>query len=87
MIPQLITVSFHNGDDRRWRLFVPVLPMVLLVSPILVLVAPICGIACIAQRVNPFAALFAVCRLMCALPGTRVDIAERGRTTLRVNIR
>ena len=89
MIPQLVTVRFRRSDGRRRRLYVPVLPVLLMLSPLLLLAVPGGLIACLATRVSPVGALGAlrgVGRLVWALPGTRFEIAE-GRTAFLVSVR
>jgi hypothetical protein len=86
MIPQLVTVRHRRRDGRRLRLFLPVLPVLLLLAPLLVLAVPAGVVACLITGVSPVGALRGAGRLLCALPGTRIDI-EDGRTAIHVNIR
>ncbi|MET0416698.1 MAG: hypothetical protein ABW022_11825 [Actinoplanes sp.] len=70
----------------RRRLFIPVLPVALLLSPLLVL-ATIAGlIACVIYRINPVGALHGLGRLLWALPGTRVHIDD-GHTAMSISVR
>ncbi|MER6917352.1 hypothetical protein ABT354_37395 [Streptomyces sp. NPDC000594] len=86
MIPQLVTVGWRRPDGRRRRLYIPVLPVLLLLSPLLVLAVVAGLIACLATQVNPAGALSGIGRLLWSLPGTRFDIAE-GRTAFLVSVR
>jgi hypothetical protein len=86
MIPQLVTVRHRRRDGRRLRLFLPVLPVLLVLAPLLVLAVPAGVVACLVTQVSPVGALRGAGRLLCALPGTRIDI-EDGRTAIHVNIR
>lgn len=86
MIPHLVTVRHHRPDGRHRRFYVPVLPVVLVLSPLLLL-AVLAGLAaCLATRINPVDALRAVGQLLWALPGTRVEIRQ-GRTDVLVSVR
>jgi hypothetical protein len=86
MIPQLVTVG-HRGPDGRWlRLYVPVLPVALVLSPLLLLAVLAGLVACLATRVSPVGALRGIGQLLWALPGTRIEI-EQGRTAVLVRIR
>jgi hypothetical protein len=86
MIPQLVTIR-HRRPDGRWRRrFVPVLPVLLLISPLLLLAVPVALVACLVTRVNPVAALRGVGQVLGALPGTRIEIAQ-GDKTLLVSVR
>jgi TRAP-type mannitol/chloroaromatic compound transport system permease large subunit len=86
MIPQLVTVRYRRPDGRRRRLYVPVLPVVLLLSPLLLLAVLGGVIACLATRVSPAGALRGAGQLLWALPGTRFEI-EQGRTAVLVSVR
>jgi len=86
MIPQLVTVRWRRGDGRWQRLWVPVLLVLLVLSPLL-LIAVLGGlVACVVHRVSPTGALRAAGGLLWALPGTRVEFAQ-GRTALQVSVR
>ncbi|WP_285566795.1 hypothetical protein [Streptomyces sp. RTGN2] len=71
----------RRADGRRRRLYVPVLPVALLL-----LAVPAGLVACRRFRVSPAGALRGSRRLLWALPGTRFEI-EEGRTALQVRIR
>lgn len=86
MIPQLVTVRRRSPDGRRLRLYVPVLPALLVLSPLLLLAVPVGLVACLATRVSPVGALRGTGQLLWALPGTRIEI-EQGRTAVLVSIR
>ncbi|MFC3499467.1 hypothetical protein ACFOOK_00430 [Micromonospora krabiensis] len=86
MMPQLVTVRRRRSDGRSMRLHVPVLPVLLVLSPLL-LIAVLGGlVACLATHVSPMGALRGVGRLLWALPGTRVEI-EQGRAAVLVSVR
>ncbi|MGW4033252.1 hypothetical protein ACWEFL_28815 [Streptomyces sp. NPDC004838] len=86
MIPQLVTVRRRRPDGRWRRLYVPVLPVALVASPLLLLAVLGGVVACLATRVSPVGALRGMGRLLWALPGTRFEF-EEGRTALLVSIR
>ncbi|MDT0443037.1 hypothetical protein [Streptomyces johnsoniae] len=86
MIPQLVTVRYRRSDGRRRRLYVPVLPVGLVLSPLLLLAVPAGLVACLATRVSPVGALRGTGQLLWALPGTRFEI-EYGRTAVLVSVR
>ncbi|MGW7517883.1 hypothetical protein ACWGJ2_20075 [Streptomyces sp. NPDC054796] len=83
MIPLLVTVGYRRSDGRRRRLYVPVPPVLLVLSPLLLLAVPAGLVACLVFRVSPGGALRGTGRLLWALPGTRIEI-EQGRTALLV---
>jgi hypothetical protein len=85
MIPQLVTYRHRRSSGRWLRLYVPVLPVVLVLSPLLL--AVLGGVvACLVFRVSPVGALRGIGRLLWALPGTRFEI-EQGRTAVLVSVR
>ena len=86
MIPQLLTMRVARPAGRPIRIWVPVLPVMLVLSPLLILAALAVTIACLVYRVSVLRAFGAGWRLFCALPGTRFDIRE-GRTAVLVSIR
>jgi hypothetical protein len=86
MIPQLVTVRGRRPDGRRLRWYVPVLPVLLVLSPLLLLAVLAGLVACVAIRVSPVGALRGVGRLLWALPGTRFEF-EQGRTAVLVSVR
>lgn len=86
MIPQLVTVRYGRTSGRRRRLYVPVVPVLLVLSPLLLIAALAGLVACLATRVNPVGALRGTGQLLWALPGTRFEI-EQGRTAVLVSIR
>jgi hypothetical protein len=86
MIPQLITVRIRRARGRRLRLWIPLVPLALLLSPLLLLAVLAAVVACLVGRINPVRALHAVARLLCALPGTRVEF-EQGPTAVALIIR
>jgi hypothetical protein len=86
MIPYLVTVRRRGPDGRRRRLYVPVLPVLLVLSPLLLLAVPVGLVACLVTRMSPIGVLRGAGQLLWALPGTRIEI-EQGRTALLVSVR
>ncbi|MER5458562.1 hypothetical protein ABT008_27710 [Micromonospora sp. NPDC002389] len=86
MIPQLVTIRHRRADGRWRRRYVPVLPVLLLLAPLLLLALPVGLIACLVVRVNPVAASRGVGQVLCALPGTRIEIGQ-GSKALLVSVR
>jgi hypothetical protein len=81
MMPQLLIVRVN-----RTRICVPVLPVVLVLSPLLILAALAAAVACLVYRVSVVQAFDTGWRLFCALPGTRFDVRD-GHMALLVSIR
>ncbi|GGV30944.1 hypothetical protein GCM10010182_62770 [Actinomadura cremea] len=86
MVPQLVTVGLRRRDGRRTRLYVPVVPVLTVLSPLLLPAVAAGLVACPAVRVSPAAALRGIGQPLWALPGTRIEIA-RGRTAVPVSVR
>ncbi|MGW4463785.1 hypothetical protein [Micromonospora sp. NPDC004704] len=86
MIPQLVTVRHRRSDGRWLRLYVPVLPVLLVLSPLLLLAVLAGLVACLVFRVSPWGAVRGVGQLLWALPGTRFEI-EDGHMAVLVSIR
>jgi hypothetical protein len=86
MMPQLLTVRVNRAEGRPSWLLVPVLPAVLVLSPVVILAALAAAVGCLVYRVSVVQAFGTGWRLFCALPGTRFDVRE-GHTALLVSIR
>jgi hypothetical protein len=86
VIPQLVTLRRRRRDGRWLRLYVPVVPVLLLLSPLLLLAALAGLVACLAFRVSPVGALRGVGQVLCALPGARFELDD-GRTAVLVSVR
>ena len=85
-MPQLLTVRVKRPDGRPIRIWVPVLPVLLVFSPVVVLAVLVAAMACLVYRVSAVRALGTGWRIVSALPGTQVDV-EQGRTAVLVAIR
>ena len=86
MIPNLVTVGRRRPDGRRQRLHIPVLPVLMVLSPLLLLAVLVGLVACLATRVNPGGALRGLGQLLWALPGTQIEI-EQGRRAVQISVR
>jgi uncharacterized RDD family membrane protein YckC len=86
MIPQLVTMRYRRPNGRWRRLWVPVVPVVLVLSPLLVL-AVVGGLTVgRVYGISPTGALRGAGRILWALPGSRFEI-EDGQTSLLVSVR
>ncbi|MER6146130.1 hypothetical protein ABT174_40045 [Streptomyces sparsogenes] len=86
MIPQLVTVRVRRSHGRRVRLCVPVVPVALALSPLLLLAVLGGWIACLVCHISPVGALRGAARVLWALPGTRFEM-EQGRAAVLVSVR
>jgi hypothetical protein len=86
MIPYLATVRYRRPGGRWLRLYIPVLPIALVASPLLLLAVLAGLIACVVFGVSPLDALRAAGQLLRALPGTRIEM-EDGQTAFLVSVR
>ncbi|MET7668232.1 hypothetical protein [Micromonospora luteifusca] len=85
-MPQLVTVKVNRPDRRPIRVWVPVLPVALVLFPVVVLVVLAAIVACVVFRIGVVRALGAGWRVISALPGARFDIVQ-GRMAVLVAIR
>ncbi|WP_020522031.1 hypothetical protein [Catelliglobosispora koreensis] len=85
MMPQLLSVNVKRPASRPIRIWVPVLPVLLVLSPVLLLAAVAATVACVVHQISVLRALGTGWRIMSALPGTRLDL-KRGHTAVLVNI-
>jgi hypothetical protein len=86
MMPQLLTLRVNRQVGRPIRVWVPILPVALVFSPVIVLAVLVAAVACLVYRVNVMRALGTGWRIVSALPGTRVDLGQ-GPTAVFVAIR
>jgi hypothetical protein len=86
VIPQLVTVRHRRPDGRWLRLYVPVVPALLVLSPLLLLAVLAGLVACAVTGISPVGALRGAGQLLWALPGTRFEV-EQGRTAVLVSVR
>lgn len=86
MIPQLLTVHVRHDRSRPVRVWIPLLPVFAVLSPLLVLAALVVVVACVVCRVGPGRALSACWHLVAGLRGLRVEVTGGGSDVL-VHIR
>jgi hypothetical protein len=86
MIPNLVMVRYRGPEGRGLRLYIPVLPVVLLLSPLLLLAMLGGLVACLFTGISPAGALRGLGQVVWALPGTRIEV-EQGRTIVLVSVR
>ncbi|MEV6131430.1 hypothetical protein AB0M05_32285 [Streptomyces violaceusniger] len=86
MIPQLVTVRVRRSNGRRVRLYIPVVPVVLVLSPLLLLAVLGGVVACLIFRMSPGGVLRGAAQVLWALPGTRFEMAQ-GRTAVLASVR
>jgi hypothetical protein len=86
VIPQLVTYRQRRPDGRWLRLYVPVVPVLLVLSPLLLLVVLAGLVACLVFRISFVGALRAVGHLLCVLRGARFELDD-GHTAVYVSVR
>ncbi|CAO5149212.1 DUF58 domain-containing protein [Frankia sp. AiPs1] len=85
-MPQLVTARIRRSSGHPLRIWVPVLPVVVVLSPLLLLAVPVAVVACRRYRISAVRAFGTALRIICALPGTRFDL-EQGHTAVLVTVR
>jgi hypothetical protein len=85
-MPQLLSVRVKRRNGRLIRIWIPVLPVVLVLSPVVVLAVLAAVVAGLMYRIDVARAFGTGWRIVTALPGTRFDI-EQDRTAVLVTIR
>jgi hypothetical protein len=84
MMPNLLTVRVHETHRRPFRIWIPVLPVLLLLSPFLILAVLILAVMGLARGRNPIRAFTGIWGLITGLRGLEVDIVE-DRTAVRIS--
>jgi hypothetical protein len=79
MIPNLVAVRYCRPDGRWLRVYVPVLPVLLVLSPLLLLAVLAGLVTCLIFRVSPCARCAGpgMCCAHCPAPGSRSRTAGR----------
>ncbi len=80
----MMDLSEVCASDKRTRYFIgiPFFLLVTLLLPVLAVLAPVVLVFCLAIGTNPMEAGRLLWRVLAALRGTRVEIAERDRSVL-----
>jgi hypothetical protein len=76
MMPQVLRLQVRQPDHRTVRLWIPVLPVLIVISPLLLLTTFAAAITCVVLRMPPIRTLVAAAQLLCALKGTRVEVNQ-----------
>ena len=74
MIPLFLTVSIRPAGQPPFRLWLPLVLVWLLLSPLLILLIPAAMLLGVIAGMNPFTALGSVVAVFCALAGTHVEV-------------
>ncbi|HEX7760399.1 MAG TPA: hypothetical protein VF459_12905 [Caulobacteraceae bacterium] len=74
MIPLFLVVRVYAAGQPPFRLWLPLVLIWLLLSPLLLIVVPVVMIAGALVGMNPFAALGTLLAVFCALAGTHVEV-------------
>jgi hypothetical protein len=76
MIPVAGAVRIGEVRIHGFRLSIPFLLLWVLLLPLLLLATPVVFVAALCARVNPFTAVAALFRILAALKGTHVEVAN-----------
>jgi hypothetical protein len=82
MMPQVLKVRVQRPGRRRLRLWIPLLPLALLLSPVLLLAALVAGVAFLVGQPWPARVLVATVRLLCAVSGTEIEFQQGPKAVL-----
>ena len=85
MIPQIATVRVQSRPGKHFRLWIPLLPIYLILTPLLFLIIIAGVVACARYRINPIRALKAATQMLSGLGGLHFDI-KQGHSTVMVKL-
>jgi hypothetical protein len=77
MMPVLARLGLRVGDGRRFRLWIPLPLVYLLLAPLLVLALPVFIVFCRGAGVDPIRSLAVAGRILAATRGTAVEVESR----------
>jgi len=83
MIPLMAVVRVHTEQQHRFRIWLPLFLVWLVLLPVALL--PIIFVVCLACSVNPLRALSACWQLAAGLTGTHVEVGH-GKSSVLVHI-
>jgi hypothetical protein len=86
MMPQLITIRVRGSGRRSVRLWIPVLPVLLVLSPLLLVALLVLVVGLAVVRINPLRGVPALWGLFCATRGVHLEINDR-QNAVWVNVR
>jgi hypothetical protein len=84
MMPQALSVRVHSGSSRRVRLWIPVLPVVVVLAPVIVALLVVALVALAILRINPARGLSAGLGMVAAARGLQFEI---GSSDLTIHVR
>jgi hypothetical protein len=79
VIPLLAVISFHIGEGRRFRFWLPLILLWLLLVPVSLLLSPFVVIAFLVLRVNPFRGVAAAWQFLSGLRKTEIEFDQRAQ--------
>ena len=85
MMPRVDSAPVQSGRHHRVRLWVPLVLVLLLLSPLLLVAALILAVVCLAYGIHPGRTVIACWRLLTALRGLRVEV-HQGRTDVLIRV-
>jgi hypothetical protein len=74
MIPLMMVLHVRKRNGHFVRLWLPLFLLWLLALPLLILLLPICFVACVIGGVKPFRGIRVFWTLLCAVAGTRIEV-------------
>jgi hypothetical protein len=77
MMPVLARLGLRVGDGRRFRLWIPLPLVYLLLAPLLVLALPVLLVLCPRVGVSPVRLLVVAGGILAATRGTAVEVESR----------
>lgn len=85
MMPQLVAYRQRRPDGSWLRLYIPVLPVLLLLSPLLALAVVAGLVACVVYGINPVAAARGTGRVLWALSGAQFHLDD-GHVAVQIDL-
>jgi hypothetical protein len=76
-MPVLARLGLRVGGGRRFRLWIPLPLVYLLLAPLLVLAMPVLLVLCLHAAVNPVRLLAVAGRILAATRGAAVEVESR----------
>lgn len=86
MIPQIVIVRYRGSSaGKGHRIWIPLLPIYLILAPFLPFILIALVVACAHYRVNPIRALIALTRMLAGLGGITVEVTQ-GTTNVAIKL-
>lgn len=82
MMPMYVHIKTVNANNKKFRLWIPLIIVWLIVIPLMLILVPLFLITCAVLWLNPFKISAGIFQVISATKGTRIEVNDKNNTTL-----